>query len=668
MASFFVDPWRLYESGQMEIRPEMDAFAVNMVSFKPHATFQDFGQSEPPSFRLPGGQGPWLLQSALDILRPRPQQYSANNPRGAGFQYDGKYGYRPLEGSRTIRLLELCEGSGIEELTGHLHHVPLDDFRGGFLAISYAWGHSLKPFTLRTPEGVIGLTVSLCLGLRRLRREDRPLLVWADAICIDQSREEEKRSQILLMPEIFRAAHWVPAWLGEERDSSGRAMDCLHEMVAAASTAVRLPEESAMWDSISKLFGRPWFQRAWVVQELVLAPQVVVFCGNHWAPWDEIYEAAKICTRESSTHSATGVMKHIVMNASAILSLGDLRRSYQERGQDGQRELLTLLARFQYTRATLQRDKLFALLGLACDAAEPEFYPDYRAPLEVIVRRYAGVFIRRGGALELLYRAGSSSARFPSWVPDWITNTPRQSVITWPNRLQHFATCTQEKAEIRLSSDDDSVLVCRGYLFDPVDKVGEVSFETSDRLSYLRELVSFVQSRSHYPTKERLEDLAWKIAIGDAAEPVSSATGKRVDFRVAYQAFEEYLQLGEQTTDWNTELMQARAMAKMKRLLFRPQELRQLLWPYLHTALEFAERFPNARACLTRNGYIGIVPGSARKGDMIAVLHGSAVPFVVRKITQGRKAFTLLGACYIHGIMHGVPQRAANPVEDLLLV
>lgn len=90
------------------------------------------------------------------------------------------------------------------------------------------------------------------------------------------------------------------------------------------------------------------------------------------------------------------------------------------------------------------------------------------------------------------------------------------------------------------------------------------------------------------------------IPIGDSTEPTSTA-GEKVDFRAAYQAFTEYLQLGAQHTDPKMENLQARAMAKIKQFLFRPQELRQLLWPYLRTALDFAEKFVDARACITEN-------------------------------------------------------------------
>jgi hypothetical protein len=34
------------------------------------------------------------------------------------------------------------------------------------------------------------------------------------------------------------------------------------------------------WDSVSKILLRPWWKRVWVLQEVAVAKQVLVLCGN----------------------------------------------------------------------------------------------------------------------------------------------------------------------------------------------------------------------------------------------------------------------------------------------------------------------------------------------------------------------------------------------------
>ncbi len=58
-----------------------------------------------------------------------------------------------------------------------------------------------------------------------------------------------------------------------------------------------------------------------------------------------------------------------------------------------------------------------------------------------------------------------------------------------------------------------------------------------------------------------------------------------------------------------------------------------------------------------------IAPLTTQVGDMIYLLPGSDVPFVLR---PEDKNFRLIGQCYVHGVMYG---EAINkgPLEDITL-
>jgi hypothetical protein len=49
---------------------------------------------------------------------------------------------------------------------------------------------------------------------------------------------------------------------------------------------------------------------------------------------------------------------------------------------------------------------------------------------------------------------------------------------------------------------------------------------------------------------------------------------------------------------------------------------------------------------------MGLVPANTRSGDRIYVIFGADVPYVVRK-TETDGNFTLIGECYVVGLMHG---------------
>ena len=68
--------------------------------------------------------------------------------------------------------------------------------------------------------------------------------------------------------------------------------------------------------------------------------------------------------------------------------------------------------------------------------------------------------------------------------------------------------------------------------------------------------------------------------------------------------------------------------------------------------LEWSEYFRKPRSLFsTVDRKLGLGPTSARQGDQIWILNGAKVPFILRPISD--EMFELVGACYVHGIMHG---------------
>jgi len=59
------------------------------------------------------------------------------------------------------------------------------------------------------------------------------------------------------------------------------------------------------------------------------------------------------------------------------------------------------------------------------------------------------------------------------------------------------------------------------------------------------------------------------------------------------------------------------------------------------------------RFFITTGGYMGVGPPSMRVDDQIVVLFGSCVPFVVRKESSNDSCYSVVGECYVHGIMDG---------------
>lgn len=53
----------------------------------------------------------------------------------------------------------------------------------------------------------------------------------------------------------------------------------------------------------------------------------------------------------------------------------------------------------------------------------------------------------------------------------------------------------------------------------------------------------------------------------------------------------------------------------------------------------------------TKNDYVGLGPLLMQENDIICLIYGAKVPFLIRR--RGDGAYLLVGECYVYGLMHG---------------
>ncbi|OHE97350.1 hypothetical protein CORC01_07405 [Colletotrichum orchidophilum] len=242
-----------------------------------------------------------------------------------------EYKYTTL-GERDFRILSLAPGRFDDALQGDLVVRPIDTYvdeaskhehelpesADSYEAISYVWGSDEKPHHITSPStgARIPITESLYLCLKRVRLEDRPRLIWADALCINQADGKEKEAQIMLMHDIYLSSRRVLAYLGEEADGSGEAMelierywrvnipdpinagarafaeDLLGAPIPDAPTGAEAelpPVGDQKWLNVSRFWNRSWFRRVWIVQEFILARDVMMICGDRTVNWSQLW-------------------------------------------------------------------------------------------------------------------------------------------------------------------------------------------------------------------------------------------------------------------------------------------------------------------------------------------------------------------------------------------
>ena len=143
-----------------------------------------------------------------------------------------KYSYKPLEGDRAIRLLELQPGSSGDEIYCKIIPSSLAAESIGYTALSYVWGPpEFKEFIFCDDDAGeaarFHVTHNLHGALRALRHESEVTILWIDQICIDQSNLKERSQQVELFADIYSSASQTRIWMGEKIETTGFAVGLL---------------------------------------------------------------------------------------------------------------------------------------------------------------------------------------------------------------------------------------------------------------------------------------------------------------------------------------------------------------------------------------------------------------------------------------------------------
>ncbi|KAK4220904.1 heterokaryon incompatibility protein-domain-containing protein [Podospora fimiseda] len=442
--------------------------------------------------------------------------------------------YTTLDPSQDqFRLLSILPATYNEApLQCQLHVCALNNICT-YSALSYTWHGSLK--FKRRRQGMekfeevpmiecngiqmfVGL--NLFLALRRLRKPTTAMVVWADAICINQTDLAERSQQVSRMGDIFRNAYEVIVWLGQDDSDQSLVFEGVCSVVSTWASArgegfdlptkpqffVRgqqpvkslrgesntLSSDSRDWPGILSLYNRRWFHRLWVVQEIALARQATVICNDCEISWEWVGLAAAIIRTnwnrilpgrtgddrggyrdffDSQEGPSRRQVPPGIMNAYFMYRVSDFQQFFEPLSFSFC-ELLALTRQFECQD---KRDNIFGLLGLpTTDGVNSYVKPDYTISLEETYRNlaYAMVILKPNSLAFLSHvhhwdssgygyqnRPAEQLVPLPSWVPIWSTIGPQTLACLDNSVLFSFRSV----AECRLL--DAGTLAVRGRVF-----------------------------------------------------------------------------------------------------------------------------------------------------------------------------------------------------------
>ncbi|KAI0444855.1 heterokaryon incompatibility protein-domain-containing protein [Xylaria telfairii] len=357
-----------------------------------------------------------------------------------------KFEYSPLTEDDGIRIFRLLPAnSRTEALRGSLQHISLaqqyDDLIEPYTALSYVWGDPTPVDRILLDDHELGITANLGAALRDLRDVRRIHRLWVDAICIDQDNIPERSSQVARMGEIYSRANNTIIYLGPlnpyvEAIIELERQHC-HLSPSSDNLAINPPvlcgstedEISLVGAAYKGLLFNPWFQRTWVLQELVLSRVPWVQCGLKRVRWQDLCHLLiphlKVRRHEWEHEEHEKHEKHKI---TALETMHNIRTEYYSLS-DGerrtQRTLLQVLQSRKGCKVSDPRDFIFAHMAIISDRhiAEKFIRVDYSQTTSDVFAAVACYVLYNKDIDYMLLISRPSPFRtmfsLPSWVPDW---------------------------------------------------------------------------------------------------------------------------------------------------------------------------------------------------------------------------------------------------------
>lgn len=585
------------------------------------------------------------------------------------------YSARPLK-PRTIRLLEI-HPSPIEgvQMVCSLVDCTLDQTHE-YEALSYTWGN---PADAPTDQIICnGQTLlvkkNLFNALHRLRRVDTKRRIWVDAICINQESKEDKSSQLPLMPEIYRGCSRVVIWLGEHLKyaditaqlmadiqvrviSPGRHLD--PKFVTESRTNphdvlrfLGLPSIiGSKWYALSHIANDDYWNRMWIIQEVLLGSSHTIYFGRHQAPLQYLFDSLMTMS----------IFRIPVLGATGV----GIQQLLQLRDKGAGREKLDLWELIESSRlseATDPLDKVYALYGLTNDSVSGGIglTVDYTMEHETFFRKVAATWLRDSRTLVALALA-SPAAEQGSTLESWVPNFERSSTGLLLPSLDGDIDLYNPSLRNFIASDsnieiDDCRLGIMGVI--QIEKIQ--SCGPTLRPRKFTQPGSFMQSGPLSVLASKIFSSWLSMAFKDHSGPKRSPRMREL-FHTLYIecSSREMPAMFERFQKW-TRVQQMRGTVGALRLYWIHWAINELLcaiiqfiWGLLggtDTRYENATPPPfayNRRLCITDAGRLVLGPAGAEKGDMIVVARGWHMPLILRRQRDDDGPMKFIGDAWI---------------------
>jgi hypothetical protein len=413
-------------------------------------------------------------------------------------------------------------------------------------------------------------------------------------------------------------------------------------------------------------FESPWWKRLWTVQEHALARCVVFQYGKHILSGEVVLQLTKhlyihlatCCTNiyDSDSGAYTSLSTCFIM----LQALEHVQTTRDFRG------FFYWVFSFSSREVTDPRDKIYGLLALATGDEVGLIEPDYTCSIQEVFYATAIASIERNKNLDIFSCLfGKRGTQLPSFVPDLGNELEIERYLKRLKALPLFSTSGDTIARLELISIGKLVMI--GIIFDKISDTGMLADYCDSNAEFLNETRFLFNNGKlaeslYQHTGEQRESAYWTTLCGGIE--THDEDGFRYDCRVR-------------------DMTDLSKFQKWEAWLKTPPPIDSSLFTTEIGYINLAFRSVTAgrRPIVTEKGYIGFAPEQCKTGDVVAVLAGGKVPYILRpepnldpsgKEGDPRQCYSILGDAYIHGIMDGEAvkelREKGGEMEEIILV
>lgn len=552
--------------------------------------------------------------------------------------YKPLYRRHSLAEEDSIRLIVFPPAERSAPLRAHLVTATTSEMPE-YQALSYVWGDPTPVDAIICEDTPVLIAANLRDALLRIRSETETLIIWVDAICIDQRSLDEREHQVSIMGKIYEQASSVLVYVGQGLEGDPRLVKD-NIAIFRAMLLQKLSQGQRLIDAVKGLpdpdvekglakndysawqrfWDLPYWERAWVVQEAGLAAKAEILYGDESIDWEDLMLS---CTWLAYFGHLRFISSGSSVRSSWVGYNQSKRAQFSTRPSDYAPDISFLdcldCAR-RGSRATDPRDLVYAFLG---HPGAHKFSPNYHVDTKAVYRDFAASCLNAHQNPSILsYSTRSPELGLfedvPGWCPVWNEVEDPPEPLLGLNRSRGYNASNGAPFKYSI---DNNLLSVTGIVFDCLDfAAGPV------RSHHLR---AESEGADINPLIEAFQrSVADPDRCGKNYPDLTRAFATTVTAAACQATFDP--------SQSPTALLSQAELSRWIGVLEHGRGYHASLHRSFFT---------------TREGYMGIGPPQLKAGDFCCVIAGARTPFVAR--LQKDSTYRLLGECYIEGVMGG---------------